>query len=121
MTNIPIHYTDEIIEEAVKEIWQWKPPKTEPIKNDKEERVISYTADIKTYAIAILSILLIAILIGYYMKDGRISAEYDNIKDQNKNIVVQTRIMNNSITSIEKSKASKEASYKKIKSIINEK
>ena len=125
MTNIPIHYTDEEVKQAVKKLWkelkESESPKTEPTTNDKEEKVVSVTADIKTYAIAILSILLIAILSGYYMNDGRISAEYKNIQEQNKNINVQTRILNNASGSIAKSIQSREKSYNKIKFILNEK
>ena len=119
------HSADEIIDSLwKKEIssgWLCKQQEIPPILNDKEEKVVSVTADIKTYAIAILSILLIAILSGYYMNDGRISAEYKNIQEQNKNINVQTRILNNASGSIAKSIQSREKSYNKIKFILNEK
>lgn len=103
--------------DVIKDVWKGKnetketPPKT----NDSEEKVVSYTADWKTYAIFVLTVIIVAIFIGYNLRDTTVQDALDNIQFENRNKAYQDKIIDNATISKAKSDASIEKSKESLK------
>lgn len=120
MTNIPIRNipSKSSQEEIVKNLWQKeesKPQETATISHDSEEKVVSYTADIKTYTIAVLAIIILAILVGYNLRDTTVQDALDNIQYENRNKAIQEKIIDRAMISKVKSDSSIEKSKEALK------
>ena len=117
--EIPIHYTDEIIEEAItRDAWQKpesKPQETPPISHEKDEKVVSVIGDWKAYAIAILLIITIAFIAWWFARDTWMVDNIENIKWEKRNVITSQKTIDRETIKIAKSESNIESSKKVLK------
>lgn len=68
---------------------------------EKEEKVVSYDTDTKKLSLMILSVVLVAFILGWFMRDHGLQDWIDNIKELRKDNVVSQRIINKETKAIQ--------------------
>ena len=121
MTNIPNHYTDEEVKQVVKKLWkEWKEPESPKIESPQpveKEKIVSYTADIKTYAIAILLVILTAFIAGWLMRDHGLQDGIESINENKKSNIVSQRIIDRETINITKRNEENDKTREKLQKV----